>query len=214
MATITASLSNFLMIAQVLCSALEIIINKALSLNSADISLESFEQKTLTIELAELSFPLSFTANDNKILVRSLTEHSDCTVTTSLSVLRKLKAESDLTSLIKQNKLDIIGDIKLAQKFAALVENLNIDWQSELAKHIGDVTTYKLTQLGKKITKKITAVGQKVQNDTNEYIVHEQRLLVTKNQIDRFNDQVDSITIQVDKAAMRIEQLEKRIKHN
>ncbi len=212
MATISASLSNFLMVPQVLCSALEVIFNKALSLNSVDNSLESLEQQTLALELAELSFPLSFTANDDKILVRSLTEHSDCTITTSLKVLRQLKAEKELTSLIKQGELDVSGDIKVAQRFAALVENLNIDWQSELAKHIGDVPTHKLTQFGKKITKKISSVGQKIQADTSEYIVHEQRLVVTKNQIERFNQQVDSISIEVDKAAMRIQQLTERLK--
>ncbi len=212
MATISASLSNFLMVPQVLCSALEVIFNKALSLNSTDNTLESLEQQTLSLELAELSFPLSFTVNADKVLVRSSTEHSDCTITTSLRVLRQLKAEQELTSLIKQGELDVSGDIKVAQKFAALVENLNIDWQSELAKHIGDVPTHKLTQFGKKITKKISSVGQKIQADTSEYIVHEQRLVVTKNQIERFNQQVDSISIEVDKAAMRIQQLTERLK--
>ncbi len=78
--------------------------------------------------LSELNFPISFTVTSNKVIVSGLTERADCTINTSIKTLQALQAEQPLTELIKQNKLDLTGDIKIAQQFIQLAENLNIDW--------------------------------------------------------------------------------------
>ena len=199
------------MISQTLTSALEIAINKILALSTANVSLEKLAQKTITLELTELGFPLSFTAcntsEDQNIVVTTLTEHSDCTIKTSISTLRELKAEQQITELIKQEKLDVTGDIKVAQQFASIAENLDIDWQSELASHIGDVPTHKLLQLGKRVSEKVQFATKQIKADASEYIVHEKRLAVTRSQVEYFNQQVTEVTNQVDDLNQRISQL-------
>ncbi|HBY87481.1 MAG TPA: hypothetical protein DEO86_16590, partial [Colwellia sp.] len=147
-------LSNSLLLPQVTTATLELIINKALSLNNKSVSFAAVAQKTLTLELAELPFPLCFTVDNTtspvSIIVRSNHECSDCTINTSIHTLKKLKANVSLTQLIKKDELDVIGDIKIAQQFANIAQSLEIDWQSELAKHLGDVPTHKLLQFGNK----------------------------------------------------------------
>ncbi|MGL1959345.1 MAG: SCP2 sterol-binding domain-containing protein [Colwellia sp.] len=211
----TVNLAEILLLKQALCSALEVIINKALALNTNRVVLDELlgklTQKTLSLQLDELGFVLSFSVNDKKVMVTSLTERTNCTITTSLKTLKELKTNQQLTELIKQDKLDVVGDLKVAQQFARMAENLNIDWQTELANYIGDVPTYKLTQLGKKIASKINYALEQIQADASEYIVHEQRLVVTRSQIDHFNQHVTSISSQVDDVALRIHQLAKRI---
>jgi len=199
------------MISQALTSALEIAINKVLALSSANISLEKLIQKTITLELAELGFPLSFTVfsstENPQIMVTALIEHTDCTIKTSISTLRELKAEQQITELIKQDKLDLTGDIKIAQQFANLAENLNIDWQSELANHIGDIPTHKLMQLGKLVSEKVQFAAKQINADASEYIVHEKRLVITRSQVSHFNQQVSEVSKQVDELNQRISQL-------
>ncbi len=210
-----ANISKQLMFPQTLAASLEIIINKVLSLDSANSSLEKLGQKTLTLVLAELGFPLSFTTtsgigiDDKNLLVTSLTEHTDCTINTSIKTLRELQAKQQLTELIKQDKLDVTGDIKVAQQFANLAQNLDIDWQSELANHIGDVATHKLMQLGKKISAKVNFATTQIQADASEYIVHEQRLVVTKSQIEHFNQEVNDVNKHVASLEARIARLSK-----
>jgi ubiquinone biosynthesis protein UbiJ len=199
------------MISQTLTSALEIAINKILALSTANVSLEKLTQKTITLELTELGFPLSFTvcntAENQNIVVTTLTEHTDCAINTSISTLRELKAEQQITELIKQEKLDVTGDIKVAQQFASVAENLDIDWQSELASHIGDVPTHKLLQLGKRVSKKVQFAAKQIKADASEYIVHEKRLAVTRSQVEYFNQQVTEVSNQVDDLNQRISQL-------
>jgi ubiquinone biosynthesis protein UbiJ len=210
-----AQISTQLMFPQALAASVEAIINKVLSLGSAKRSLEKLEQKTLTLRLAELGFPLSFTVTSDfeehhkKLLVASLIERADCTINTSIKTLQELQAKQQLTELIKQDKLDVIGDIKVAQQFITLAQNLEIDWQSELATYIGDVPTHKLMQLSKTVADKCQFAAKQIKADVSEYIVHEQRLVVTKNQIEHFNQDVDDVNKHIIALEARIAHLEK-----
>jgi len=200
-------LATNLLLPQVLHAALETIINRAFALNIRQLSLVHLEQKTLTLELSELDSPMSFTVVENKMLVNAVIDRSDCIIRTSLQTLKKLKAEQQLTTLIKQGELDVVGDIKIAQQFSALAEQLEIDWQSELAKQIGDVPTHKLLHFGNKITKKVNHTLKQLENDVGEYVVHEKRLVVTDSQVSSFNQSVNQVSSQVEKLSTRLNQL-------
>lgn len=197
------------MLQQVLTSSLELLVNKALSLNTSKVDLKKLAQKTLTLTLSELNFPISLSVDNNNIIVSGLTERADCTIKTSIKTLQLLQAEQQLTDLIKQDKLELSGDIKVAQQFASVAENLNIDWQSELAAHIGDVPTHKLMQLSKNIADKFQFASKQIQADASEYLVHEKRLVVTRSQIEPFIQQVNQVSKQVDDIALRIQALTK-----
>jgi ubiquinone biosynthesis protein UbiJ len=197
---------------QVATATLELIINKALALNNnKSVSFAAVAQKTLTLELAELPFTLCFTVNTSAsktvVIVRSRTEFSDCTINTSFNTLNKLKANQSLTQLIKQDELDVTGDIKIAQQFANIAQSLEIDWQTELAKHLGDVPTHKLLQFGNKITKSLVGKGKQLEADIGEYLVHEKRLVVTNSQINTFNQKTKDVASKVDTLSARIDKL-------
>ena len=208
----STKLSDSLLLPQVATATLELIINKALSLNNnTSVSFTALTQKTLTLELADFSFPLSFTVNSaassTEIIVRTYVKYSDCTIHTSINTLKKLKANQSLTQLIKQDELDVNGDIKIAQQFASIAQSLEIDWQTELAKHLGDVPTHKLLQFSNKITKSLSARGKQFEADISEYLVHEKRLVVTSSQINAFNQQTKDIASEVDTLSARIDKL-------
>ncbi len=197
---------------QALCALLEKIINEVLALNVNGLgALLPLEQKTLTVLLAELTFPLSFSVDQQQILVTSLTERSDCQLTSSIASLIALKKEQQITELIKQDKLELNGDMKVAQQFAALFENLAIDWQSELAVHIGDIPTYKLSQFSLWLGEKVKFAAKQIPADASEWLVHEKRLVVTRSQISSFNQQVTSIADEVLSLQARIEQLAEKL---
>lgn len=201
-----------LLLPQVVTATLELIINKALALNhNKAISFVTLSQKTLTLVLDELSFELSFTVNTASspatVIVRSQTDTSDCTIKTSINTLKKLKANQSLTQLIKQDELDVNGDIKIAQQFANIAQSLAIDWQSELARHLGDVPTHKLLQFGNKITKSLATTVKQVEADISEYLVHEKRLVVTSSQITAFKVQTKEISREVIAVSARIDKL-------
>jgi ubiquinone biosynthesis protein UbiJ len=203
-----SSISQQLMFAQTLSAALETLANQAIAYNlHGTRGLSLLQHKTLIVKLAELGFPLSFSVIDEKVHVSAADEHGDCTLITSINTLYELKSQQQLTELIKQDKLDINGDIKIAQRFADIAQQLDIDWQTEIAKHLGDIPTYKLGQFGKALIKKLTFAKQQIAADATEWLVHEARLAVTKSEISEFNQQVSQVSQQVDHISLRIDHL-------
>ncbi len=196
------------MFAQALSAVIETLINQFLKYNlSGTQALKPLSEKTLTVKLAELPFALSFSVSDEKIHVTTNDEHSDCCIITSIKTLVELKKEQQLTDLIKNDKLDIQGDLKVAQHFANIAETLDIDWQSELAKRIGDIPTYKLGKIGAKLLKKLNFATTQIQADASEWLVHEKRLLVTAAEIVSFSLDVERAEQKASALSQRIDEL-------
>lgn len=182
---------------QLLSSTIELILNQALKMGNPPTSmLTPLANKSLAIELSELNTVLCLTVHEQQIVISSPSfdnDSYDCKITTSVKSLVQLKTEQQLTQLIKDNQLDISGDIKIAQQYANVFESLNIDWPSELEKHIGDVATHKLLTLVKTADKKIKFAQNQISSDATEYLVYEKKWLATKHEIDIFSNDVKTV---------------------
>lgn len=201
------------LLAQLLCSAVETIVNQALSLSEKPVAFaDKYQGKALGITLQELGFSLQFQYVSTKLLVTSPEQlAADCTITTSLSTLKKLKSEYQLTELIKAEQLDIAGDVKLAQQFAALAESIEIDWSNAIESHIGDVATHKLLGLVAKAKDKLGFAKAQISTDMTEYLVFEQQLVVSAGEFSHFRDNVNETHKSVNQLAQRLDDLSAKI---
>ncbi|WP_286234278.1 ubiquinone biosynthesis accessory factor UbiJ [Thalassotalea sediminis] len=198
---------------QILCSFVERVVNALLTINQADNApLVALEQKTIVISLAELDFPMSFTFNEQQLLVTCITERSDCHIETSLATLKKLQTDQQLTDLIKQDKLNISGDIKIAQQFSSIFQQLDIDWQSELATFIGDVPTYKVVKFNQWLLSKFAFAKQQITADATEWLLHEKRLLVANDELQQLYSDIQATERNFQHLERRIIQLENALK--
>ncbi|MCH2055974.1 MAG: SCP2 sterol-binding domain-containing protein [Thalassotalea sp.] len=200
---------------QLFCSVVESIANGAISLSPATKEkLPTLDEKRLAVHLQELGFSLVISQGQGKLLITSPSEDAiiaDCTISTSVSALKELKNEQQLTALIKADKLDIEGDMKVAQQFASLADSFDIDWPAELEKHIGDIATHKLITLGKKASTKAEFVKTQISSDASEYVVYEQQLVVTQPEIQGWVEDIDEVTKQSATIEQQIAQLTERL---
>ena len=195
---------------QLLLLIIEKIINKALALNlNSNHALHELSDKTLAIKLTELNFPIALTVNQQQVFVRGSEEYNDCLLTANIKALQALQQHQQLTELIKQDKLDITGDLKVAQRFASLFENITIDWRSELAKHLGDIPTYKLEQFSLWLAEKFNFAASQIEADATEWLVHEKQLAVTEHQLDDFSTQVDQLSQRLQQLEVRMTKLDR-----
>lgn len=205
--------TNTLMHHQALASFLELLVNKAISMDAnGEKAIKKLTDKSITLVLEELSTALMFTVSNGKVLVLSpplseTIDEDECVIKTSIRTLIQLKNEQQLTQLIKEDKLDISGDIKNAQHFASFAESLDIDWQSELDKHFTDIGSYKITEIAKGIARKVNFAKSQIEADATEWLVHEKRLIVTSSQISTFNENVTLVSEHAIAIESRIEQL-------
>jgi len=113
--------------------------------------LKKLSGKSLQVTIKELPWPLLFSFSE-QIDVRTVVtpendsdpspEPVDCLIELNLETLPKLKDSSQLTQLIQQKQLNLIGDIYVAQTFSALLKDLDVDWEEQLSHYTGDVMAH------------------------------------------------------------------------
>lgn len=139
-------------LAQLVTSGVELAMNQLLKLDDdSQQRLKKLSGKSLQVTVKELPWPLLFTFSE-QIDVRtviaadhdlaSTSEPVDCLIELNLETLPKLKDSSQLTQLIQQKQLNLIGDIYVAQTFSALLKELDIDWEEQLSGYTGDVIAH------------------------------------------------------------------------
>ena len=199
------------MFQQFITSVLESTINQALSL---DIDLHAKTHnlvgKSLTLHLTELGFPLSFVMQNSKINVLACA-FDQCEIFTDVKTLRDISQSAQLTELIKSGKLDVKGDLQIAQAYSSFANQLELDWQTKLASHIGDYSVYTLTKLGTFVKTKAIFAQQQIKQDSSEWLLHEKNIIATKSHLSQFNKQVLDVVNKTDKLEARLLSLQANI---
>ncbi len=138
--------------AQLVTSGVELAMNQLLKLDDdSQLRLKKLSGKSLQVVIKELPWPLLLTFSE-QIDVRTVvasdtnleptTEPVDCLIELNLETLPKLRDSSQLTQLIQQKQLNLIGDIYVAQTFSALFKDLDIDWEEQFSGYTGDVVAH------------------------------------------------------------------------
>lgn len=191
--------------AQLMSAVLESAINKLLSMDEdAQAKLSRLKGRQLMVSLTELPDNLVFafsTSVDVLCLKKAPSDTAellppkgiDCYLATSVMVLPELKDVSNITQLIKQDKLRIEGDIQLAQQFSHLLNGLDIDWEGQLAQHTGDVLAHELFQAAEQIKGKLLSFKQRVDLTLRDALLEEKAVSVSSSELESFHGQVQEV---------------------
>ncbi|MPW30406.1 hypothetical protein F9L16_15565 [Agarivorans sp. B2Z047] len=132
-----------------------------------------------------------------------------CSLSMSLFTLAELKQADKIPSLIKQDKLQLEGDIKLAQQFSDLFLQLEPDFEEKLSQRIGDVAAYQVVSKSRTVAQALKSVLNKTPAKINEIASEEWGLLVGQLEYQTWQQQVQAMSKDLDKLALRIEGLSK-----
>ncbi|MDU0112179.1 SCP2 sterol-binding domain-containing protein [Psychrosphaera aquimarina] len=197
-----------ILLQQLAHSFIEPKINKLLTFDDqAHIKLVKLEGKSLSVCLTDLSLNIKLQVLDNKVLLSSNTEGYDCLVTTSSQYLRSLSDASQLTKLIKQDSLELDGDLAIAQGFSELLMNNNIDWQQLLSSYFGDAIAHKMVTAIQALVSNIKIKTKDMDYTLSTAITEELKLSPHYNEVSLFIDQVDVLSAKTDKLAATISAL-------
>lgn len=139
-------------------------------------------------------------------------EGADCYIQTSLFTLPELQDSSRLTSLIKQDKLQLEGDIQLAQAFSQLFLKLNIDWEEQLAKRTNDVLAHEVFRFGKNLFSKADKFLQSMQTILSEAAIEEKNIAAPATLVESFICEVTDLQNQSEQFEQRVQRFENKNK--
>lgn len=167
--------------------------------------------QVIQVHLKEFDKRLTFVFSQQVDVLAHYEGTPDCTLSLNVSVLPELKDQSNITKLIKQDKLDLDGDIQLAQSFSQLITQCKPDIEEWISRVTGDVVAHTLVQ-------GVTQIGQfartqlRHQQDYLAQVVTEEwRLAPPPLEVAHFCDQVDEIKSQAARVEAKLNQLLERV---
>ncbi len=189
---------------QLLCGVLEKSINTVLSLDPDSCTrLRPLQQKMIAVTLAEVPFPLVFAVSD-VVTLMSHNHEVDCRISTSIPDLMTLQNNGQITAMIQSGALQLEGDIQCAQHFAAVFQQLNIDWEEQLSSVLGDVTAHNamqfITSLKTRASHNVSALAQA----SKDALINEKHVVAPTQAIAQFCDDVATIRSDVARLEARL----------
>ncbi|MEZ9057412.1 SCP2 domain-containing protein [Vibrio pelagius] len=163
--------------------------------------LSRLKGQIIQVNLKELNKTLTFVFSQQIDVLADYEGQPDCYLSLNLSVLPELREQSNITKLIKQDKLILEGDIQLAQKFAQLMTDCKPDLEEWLSRVTGDVVAHTLVQGAKNVGGIVASQANKHQNHFAQVLTEEWKIAPAPLEVAHFCDQVDDVK----SAAARLE---------
>ncbi|CAD5250001.1 conserved hypothetical protein [Alteromonas sp. 38] len=136
--------------------------------------------------------------------------HKDCCIKTSLDTLPELKHINQLTRLIQQNKLQVEGELAVAQQVSGLFQQLDIDVEELLAAKTNDVVAHQAMSWFSAVKRKATGALSEFNKVASNALIEEKQIAAPKLAVLHFSDEVNALRDDVARLDARLLQLEQK----
>lgn len=159
--------------------------------------LKAHSNKSILILIGPMTF--SFKVNDKAML--ELVDEVEGHYT---KIIFSLDAFFKLIIKKEKNNIKVEGDLDFANDFSKVLEQIEWDAESDLAKIFGDVVGYEIYKAGQSFIHQTKKNIINLAETTIEFWQEENKILSKKNQIQSFLNQVDQIAGDVERFEARL----------
>jgi ubiquinone biosynthesis protein UbiJ len=103
--------------------------------------------------------------------------------------------------------LIIEGDTDVARQFQALMVGLDIDWEEQLSRSVGDVAAHTLGSLWRGVRRWGQQTSTTLSRNSTEYLQQELHALPSRHAVEQFLNAVDTLREDADRLMVRVERL-------
>lgn len=132
---------------------------------------------------------------------------ADVSIKGNASALMKLLVTKN-TAKLRQDGIVISGDVGLLGKFQAILQNLDIDWEYQLSKLIGDIPTQFAHDSIHSAGRFAKKTRHNLEEDIDNYLHEEARLFPFETELKEFYQSVDALRLRVDRLKARTGKLQ------
>jgi ubiquinone biosynthesis protein UbiJ len=193
-------------------AALEAVLNRYLALDPEGAArLAQLQGRPICIEIKGFGTRLYMVPGANDVqLYGAYAGEPDCLVRgTPIGLARLGLAERKEDSLFGGD-VDVEGDTRLAQDLGAFIAGLDVDWEEQLSRLVGDPVAHQVGQGLRSLGQWGRKSAETLTQDLQEYLQEEARLLPTNYEVQAFLDRVDNLRDDVERLAARVERLASR----
>ncbi|ROQ24367.1 ubiquinone biosynthesis accessory factor UbiJ [Gallaecimonas pentaromativorans] len=166
--------------------------------------------KTVLVQLTDINLGLGFVVLDDGLLVTGDLAAPDAKVALPVAAIKELKDSANLPRAIKEGRLELTGDPMLLKQFSELFAKLDIDWEGELAKYLGDVPAHLLFSATARLSRRLAGSAGRFAQWGAEQLTEESRLTPNALEQRQFFDDVDDLKSALARLERRLAALEHR----
>jgi ubiquinone biosynthesis protein UbiJ len=190
-------------------AAVEALLNRYLALDPEGArGFEPIHGRIIGIEFRGLGARLTLVPGPDRLQVFGPYDATpDCSIRgTPLALLRMVTAERK-ESEIGPGGVEIEGDSTIAHELAKAFAGLDVDWEEQLSRLVGDPIAHPVGQFARGLAQWGRRTSDSLTSDLKEYLEEEAQLLPTRYELDAFLAEVDTLRDDVARLEARVERL-------
>ncbi|MEN9848957.1 MAG: hypothetical protein RL368_1697 [Pseudomonadota bacterium] len=193
-----------------LATVAETILNHALHLAPQSLAkMAALSGKRIRIEVLDLNLNFTLLPSRHNILIFSSYkgEADTCIQGAPFSLLRLLlQTEANLASM---PEITVHGDLGVAQQLQKIIQHLEIDWEEQFSKVLGDVPAHGIGSLLRRGHQHLRESIDSLHSNLEDYLQQETQQLPATSEVDHFLNATDHLRDDVARLEQRIQRLTK-----
>ena len=188
-----------------IAATVENAINAALRYDPASRKAVSELTDILAVEVTSTTLPTAMVFCQGTNHGVSIMSHCELPITTRLTGSpTALMGLFNRPHSLANSGVELSGDVKLLQRWQAILDNLDIDWQTCLQQYLGDIAGPITAGVIGKAGDWLQHQWQYHQRQLGVYLQEELRVVPAKAEFDDFHQQVDELVLATDRLQARI----------
>jgi ubiquinone biosynthesis protein UbiJ len=186
------------------------IINRYLSLDpAAGDRLARLDGRVIALELRGFDTRLVFRVQGRKIAFPDDTGLKPDTLLrgTPIGIARLALGGGNSTGSLFSGEVEIEGDVETGQAFKTILDDIDIDWEEQLAGYTGDVLAHQLGNAARHMSRWLQHTRLTLEMDLSEYLQEELRLVPTRIEIENLLEDITRLGMDADRLEARLQRL-------
>ena len=188
-------------------------LNSVLRLDSTALArLAHLDGKVIAVDCTSPALQLFILPSDEGLLLASQwAAEPDCTLRAPATSLLRLALSKDKSAVLHSPEVELEGDSAVLMELAAVLQDLELDWEYELSNWIGPVAT---ALIGGHLRSRANWYQQgfaSLNQNLAEYLSEEARTLVGEHEAQARFDELDQLKLDLDRLEARFERLSRSL---
>ena len=104
-------------------------------------------------------------------------------------------------------RLEIIGDVGLAQEFQSIIKDVDLDWEEFMSRWLGDTLAHKMGNMVRGTLNFARDTKHTLELDVSEYLRYEKEILPEQSEVDEYIAAIDELRNDTERLKLRVNKL-------
>ncbi|WP_421548910.1 ubiquinone biosynthesis accessory factor UbiJ [Pseudomonas sp. QD4] len=196
-----------------LLASVELGVHRVLRLDSTALPrLQQLSGKVIAVDCRNPALQLFILPSDEGLMLAAhWATDADCTLRAPASSLLKLALSKDKTTILHGPEVELEGDSGVLMELAAILQDLDLDWEYELSRWLGPVATSLFSGHVRSRACWYQQGFASLNQNLGEYLAEESRTLVGQREAEARFSELDQIKLDLERLEARFERLSRSL---